>query len=729
MPQNQKGTKITKETYRQILKDGFDRAPPSKENSLDILFERCNVLPGIEVKDFGLLGLPLHPLLLTALKSTGTRVSIQNEQWLKLLKLELREITEGLGRAMYSDEVDLALHSMTLEVSELEEESKLEEESEFAHHWPAQDLDDEGFFGYLIVTLPTHHTGGTILVSTNRDTKYHWTSQLSHHRYQILSFFRQCEYRSLPLMKGQRIQLVFKIFALEGKKPPVIFTGKEQYVRQMVKAMRVWKTDPDRTEALYYGYNFNQLTTDYTKDITRKRIAEILMEELRLGLYHGRNTYMGLQDGRQELTFDGLGRCSFPVLCKLNGEKVDSAAMDQFVVQFGASSDYFRSMLSRVNHTTTKKEKKDKRKKMEKDRMGILKNVPNDILDYILSSYMSGKDLVQLDGVSRGMIARVDHSVRTIMNRFAQEAIRMGKHEILSDWRGLRNHSKQYKRHTPYEAIICIMPDLVYTDSLVITGLVATYGGVIMMPKMMGYLHTLLQTSSLLEEGHQEIIGRLMNRVRRSYVSQGIEIDSTTPYCTFIKSWITAVLGYNFSRGIPLLKHLFLAENYTGMRSADGQLRKKKRDLKQIKIFMELSRDLMDVIVKLKRSPLLADDWSLPFPEVKADHCPRCRVVGDFLKDPKERTTSIRFPKPQRVHVVTHLIDDLPTRMEKSKKMLAALRSITKYEPKDRMEEEDDKEDEEEEEEEDEEEEKREEKSKKRATRGKGPARKQQRRK
>ncbi|PRP81001.1 hypothetical protein PROFUN_11153 [Planoprotostelium fungivorum] len=172
--QNPKGPKITsenscspseanvviEETYRQVLKEGFNRAPPSKDSSVAMLFEEGNMLPGLEVKEFGLIGLPLHPLLTTALKSTATKVNDHVYQW--KAGSERNEIAKAFGRAMLRED----------------------------------DSVDKDFFGYLIVTLPTHHEGGAIKMSTNRRGRSYKTSPLSHHRYQILSFFRQCNYHS-----------------------------------------------------------------------------------------------------------------------------------------------------------------------------------------------------------------------------------------------------------------------------------------------------------------------------------------------------------------------------------------------------------------------------------------------------------------------------------------------------------------------------------------------------
>ncbi|PRP78476.1 hypothetical protein PROFUN_13653 [Planoprotostelium fungivorum] len=726
MQQNPKGPKITKETYRQVLKEGFNRAPPSKDSSVAMLFEEGNMLPGLEVKEFGLIGLPLHPLLTTALKSTATKVNDHVYQW--KAGSERNEITKAFGRAMLREDVELTLHGLTLE-----------EVSESAHTWPKNDLHDKDFFGYLIVTLPTHHEGGAIKISTNREGRTYKTSPLSHHRYQILSFFRQCKYTSSPLTTGQRIQLIFKISALEGKSPPVLFTGKEEYVRRMVKAMRVWKKDPDRTEALCYACDRYHTGSQDPKERTRRRIAEILREELRLGFYHGSVS------PEPVITFDGLGNACY---------------QDQLLVQFGTSSDYLQSLMSRVNHTIKKEGKND---------MGILQSVPNDIVEYILSSYTSARDMVQLDQVSSGMSARVNHSVRTIMNRFVQEAIRMGRHDILTDWRGLVNHHEQLKKDTPHEAIIRIMPDLVTADNFLMTDLVT------------------LST----------IVGRLMDQVRRSYVSQGIKLDSNTPYCAFIDSWITAVLNDKLSQAIPLLKHLFFAERYADMERIveanylhfdnsvdhyqkmsplmtymlDFQTGEEKRDLNRIKIFVDLARDLMDSIVELMKVPKPVHDWTMPVREAQARHCTRCIEVGRFLRHPNEKTLVVRYPKPQRLHVVLHLVVDLGLRVgvseergkttlykimnarietesiewvekkRKAKKMFAALKAITKCETKNLPEEEEGEEEDQEEKEgeeqegeeqegEEEEEEEREEKPKKRAMRGrKGPARKKQRRK
>ncbi|PRP76825.1 hypothetical protein PROFUN_14865 [Planoprotostelium fungivorum] len=95
---------------------------------------------------------------------------------------------------MLREDVELTLHGLTLE-----------EVSESAHTWPKNDSVDKDFFGYLTVTLPTHHEGGAIKISTNREGRMH-----------------------SPITTGQRIQLVFKS-ALEGKSPPVL-------LRRMVKA-------------------------------------------------------------------------------------------------------------------------------------------------------------------------------------------------------------------------------------------------------------------------------------------------------------------------------------------------------------------------------------------------------------------------------------------------------------------------------------------------------------
>ncbi|PRP79478.1 hypothetical protein PROFUN_12604 [Planoprotostelium fungivorum] len=341
----------------------------------------------------------------------------------------------------------------------------------------------------------------------------------------------------------------------EGKIPPVMFTGKEKYVKRMVKAMREWKEDPNRTEALCYEYDF-YVGADPTRDQTRKRIAQILKKELGLGYYHGT---VSRGHGGPSILFDGLGLCSFPPcwLHKTGPGRAVMVFLEQLLVQFGSTAHYFKSLMSRVNHTMEKREKSD---------MGTLQNVPNDILEYILSSYISAKDMVQLDQVSSVMTARVDRSVRTIMNRFTQKAISKGRHEILTDWYELEEHHEQFKKNTPYEAIIQIMPDLVTTRDSRMTDYVTFYGGVIMMPKIIGNLHYLLDTSELLERDDcKQIVGRMMDQVHRSYVSQGIKLDSTTPYCTFIESWITAVLNDTLSQTIPLLKHLFFAERYADM--------------------------------------------------------------------------------------------------------------------------------------------------------------------
>ncbi|PRP86555.1 viral A-type inclusion protein [Planoprotostelium fungivorum] len=216
------------------------------------LLSQNETLPALTVNAFGGIELPLQPRPAKKLRRTGERttehtsqwkagmesneVYIEIDKWISLICPDVQTMMRSLGKEMKNSDVELVFHSMILQ-----------EMSDVEYTYPLERDEGGKNFGYLLVTLPTFHTGGEMIVSYGRERRTYDTAEESLYKCRYLSFFKECTLTALPITEGRRLQLLFHLSVPEVS-PPLLF-DEEEYVKRTEEAIRAWREDEGRTEA------------------------------------------------------------------------------------------------------------------------------------------------------------------------------------------------------------------------------------------------------------------------------------------------------------------------------------------------------------------------------------------------------------------------------------------------------------------------------------------------
>ncbi len=247
------------------------------------------VLPGLEVKGLGPVGLPLTMTQAKELKRycvqapygkgeatiVDTRVrrvwrmlprrfALTNPAWKKFL-----------GSAVARVEAELGLEGRKL-VAHLYDLLLYEKGSFFLLHRDGEKL--ERMVATLVVVLPSVHGGGELVVGhEGKKQSVDFSGPPSRHEIQFAVFYADCEHEVKPLRSGYRLCLVYNLTLAKSKEPLGAPRSQEQIAR-VADVLRAWARDAKGPKklAVTLGHQYTEdgLAWDALKGIddTRARV-------------------------------------------------------------------------------------------------------------------------------------------------------------------------------------------------------------------------------------------------------------------------------------------------------------------------------------------------------------------------------------------------------------------------------------------------------------------------
>jgi hypothetical protein len=188
------------------------------------------VLPGLEVKGIGPIGVPVAPADAKRIigkasqapygrgEATIVDTDVRRVWQLEPSKFSLRNTawSEALAGVVDVVKRDLGIHGKVS--AELYKLLVYEKGSFFKPHRDTEKA--PGMFGTLVVCLPSRHEGGTLVLEHDGQTKrIDFGGKDSEFQTRYVAFYADCRHEVTPLKSGYRICLVYNL-ASAGKKQP-----------------------------------------------------------------------------------------------------------------------------------------------------------------------------------------------------------------------------------------------------------------------------------------------------------------------------------------------------------------------------------------------------------------------------------------------------------------------------------------------------------------------------
>jgi hypothetical protein len=188
------------------------------------------VLPGLEVKGVGPIGIPVTPADAKRLITKASQApyglgeeTIVDKDVRRVWQLEPSQFTlrnaawnEGLAGVVDAVKSDLGIRRKV--TAELYKLLVYEKGSFFKPHRDSEKM--PGMFGTLVVCLPSRHEGGTLILRHDGQTKkIDLGGKNAEFATQYAAFYADCQHEITPVTAGYRICLVYNL-ASAGKKQP-----------------------------------------------------------------------------------------------------------------------------------------------------------------------------------------------------------------------------------------------------------------------------------------------------------------------------------------------------------------------------------------------------------------------------------------------------------------------------------------------------------------------------
>jgi hypothetical protein len=253
------------------------------------------VLPGLEVKGMGPVGLPLNESQAKELEThceqapfgkgektlvdtkvrrvwrlKPDRFSLNNPDWDRFLKETVGKVQEDLG-----------LEKQKLE-SHLYELLLYEKGSFFLPHRDGEKLGR--MVATLVIVLPSSYEGGEIVVRHDGQERTIAFQSGESRPFDIhyAAFYADCEHEVRPLRKGHRLCLVYNLTLAKAKKA-ITAPRNSDHVETIARLLRQWATEEETEKlvvTLEHQYTKDGLAWDALKGVDRAR-AQILQEAAR----------------------------------------------------------------------------------------------------------------------------------------------------------------------------------------------------------------------------------------------------------------------------------------------------------------------------------------------------------------------------------------------------------------------------------------------------------------
>ena len=253
------------------------------------------VLPGLEVRGLGPIGLPLtaaqakelikrceqapygkgeKTLLDTSVRRVWrlkpSQFTLKNPDWQQFLKATLGTVQEELG--LEQQKLESHLHELLL----------YEQGSFFLPHRDGEKLDR--MVGTLVIVLPSSYEGGELVVRHEDQEQTVDFSSLENHALQthFAAFYADCEHEVRPLRRGYRLCLVYNLTLAKSKKP-IRAPSDSEHIRKILPLLHAWSEGENVRKlvvTLDHQYTKDGLAWDKLKGTDRVK-ARVLAETAR----------------------------------------------------------------------------------------------------------------------------------------------------------------------------------------------------------------------------------------------------------------------------------------------------------------------------------------------------------------------------------------------------------------------------------------------------------------
>ncbi len=250
------------------------------------------ILPGLEVKGLGPIGLPVTPKQSEELKEQceqapygkGTqtlvdtsvrrvwrlapaRFALTNPDWEKFVKDVVGRVQEELG--LENQKLQAHLYDLLL----------YEPGSFFLPHQDGEKLDR--MVATLVIVLPSPHEGGELVIRHEGREEIIDFGGASSKPFQIhfAAFYADCAHEVRPLRQGYRLCLVYNLTLGKGKKA-IKAPRASEHIEEVAALLAQWAKDPaGRKLAITLGHEYTEkgLAWDALKGVDRA-VASILDE-------------------------------------------------------------------------------------------------------------------------------------------------------------------------------------------------------------------------------------------------------------------------------------------------------------------------------------------------------------------------------------------------------------------------------------------------------------------
>ena len=253
------------------------------------------VLPGLEVRGLGPIGLPMTGSLAkelithceqapygkgekTLVDTSVRRVwrlkpaqfSLKNPEWQQFLKETLQKVQEELG--LENQKLESHLHELLL----------YEKGSFFLPHRDGEKLDR--MVGTLVIVLPSSYEGGELVVRHEDQEETIDFSSLENHALQthFAAFYADCEHEVRRLRKGHRLCLIYNLTLAKSKKS-LGAPSDSEHIGKILPLLHAWSEDENVRKlvvTLDHQYTKDGLSWDKLKGTDRVK-ARVLSEAAR----------------------------------------------------------------------------------------------------------------------------------------------------------------------------------------------------------------------------------------------------------------------------------------------------------------------------------------------------------------------------------------------------------------------------------------------------------------
>jgi len=247
--------------------------------------------PGLHIEGIGEIGFPLTPdgvkaiikkakkapfgkgsqtitdtTVRSAWEIDATMLSFHNEEWSSFFKKILQKVKKGLSLERHK--IDASLYKLLIY-----------EEGDF--FLPHKDSEKEkGMFATLIISLPSKHTGGELMIRFDgQEEVIDFSPSASNYKIPYVAFYADCEHEVKPVTSGYRVNLVYNLVQTDStatlKSPS--FVKQVGEMTELLKTMKGSFIDEPKAVLLDHQYTPANFSLNQLKQHDWAR-AQLLMD-------------------------------------------------------------------------------------------------------------------------------------------------------------------------------------------------------------------------------------------------------------------------------------------------------------------------------------------------------------------------------------------------------------------------------------------------------------------